>query len=143
MKLGDRALYLLTSLCCDPLFQYLLNIMSGDPVWGDEETFSVVLPPNGVFSEKLIRLAERVWSSTHLRSSIIEHLDRKSMLRFLTLDKTSFPEIVRVLYRAMHYTDYLAICQPHVTVSDLIMSGCHVDGDRILDENCTFKLYES
>jgi hypothetical protein len=117
--------------------------MSGDPVFGDEETFFVVLPPNGLFSEKLVRLAERVWSSTHLRSSIIEHLDRKSMLRFLTLDKTSFPEIVRVLYRAMHYTDYLTICQPHVTVSDLIVSGSHADGDRILVENCTFKLYES
>lgn len=117
--------------------------MSDDPVFGDVETFSVVLPPNGIFSEKLVQLAERVWSSTHLRSSIVEHLDRSSMLRFLTLDKTSFPEIVRVLYRAMHYIDYLTICQPHVTVSDLIMSGSHADGDRILGEKFMYKLYES
>lgn len=74
---------------------------------------------------RLTGLASRVWNTPQLRSMILDHMHRDDILRVLCLDKTSFPDVVRSLYRDFEYKHYQAILDPHILVSRLWVILAH------------------
>jgi hypothetical protein len=61
--------------------------------------------------------ATRVWGTPELRSLIIDQMDIDEVRKSLCLSKTTFPDMVRVLYRQFHYKNYAGLYKLSVPVS--------------------------
>jgi len=61
--------------------------------------------------------AARVWGTPELRSLIVNEMEIDEVRKSLCLSKTTFPDMVRVLYRQIHYKNYAALYKLSVPVS--------------------------
>jgi hypothetical protein len=61
--------------------------------------------------------AARVWGTPELRSLIINEMEIDEVRKSLCLPKTTFPDMVRVLYRQFHYKNYAGLYKLSVPVS--------------------------
>jgi hypothetical protein len=61
--------------------------------------------------------AARVWGTPELRSLIINEMEIGEVLKSLCLSKTTFPDMVKVLYRQFHFKNYAGLYKLSVPVS--------------------------
>jgi hypothetical protein len=61
--------------------------------------------------------ASRVWASAELRAMVIDHMNDEQLLGNLCLEKSSFQDLVRALYRKFHYGDFDRLLEPSISVS--------------------------
>jgi hypothetical protein len=61
--------------------------------------------------------ATRVWGTPELRSLIINEIETDEVRKSLCLSTTTFPDMVRVLFRQFHYKNYAGLYKLSVPVS--------------------------